>query len=295
MSKVKEGKIDSVKIQQAKLLTEALPYIRRFKGQTIVIKYGGSIMLDENLKNIFASDISLLKLVGINPIVVHGGGKEINKWMEKIGKTPKFIDGMRYTDEETMEITEMVLSGKLNKELVSLINDKGGNAVGISGKDSKLFTSTKINSKNGEDLGKVGEIRDCNTDLINSLVSNNYIPVVTCIAESLEGQTLNINADHAASTLGSALNALKLLYLTDVDGLKIDNKLEQNLNVLEAQALLEHKDVKGGMLPKLKYSIEAIKNGVDHVQMINGTIEHAVLLELFTDSGIGTKISYNKR
>ncbi len=290
MSKVKKEKID-----QAKLLTEALPYIRRFKGQTIVIKYGGSIMLDENLKNIFASDISLLKLVGINPIVVHGGGKEINKWMEKIGKTPKFIDGMRYTDEETMEITEMVLSGKLNKELVSLINDKGGNAVGISGKDSKLFTATKIKSKSGEDLGKVGEIRDCNTDLINSLVSNNYIPVVTCIAESLEGETLNINADHAASTLGSALNALKLLYLTDVDGLKIDDKLEQNLNVLEAQALLEHKDVKGGMLPKLKYSIEAIKNGVDHVQMINGTIEHAVLLELFTDSGIGTKISYNKR
>lgn len=287
--------MDKKKIEQAKLLTEALPYIRRFKGQTIVIKYGGSIMLDEKLKNIFASDISLLKLVGINPVVVHGGGKEISRWMEKIGKTPKFIDGMRYTDSETMEITEMVLSGKLNNELVSLINDKGGNAVGISGKDSNLFSAVKIKSNSGEDLGQVGEVKDCNTKLINSLVSDGYIPVVTCIAESMEGETLNINADHAASTLGSALKALKLLYLTDVDGLKADGKLQKNLNVLEAEKLLEHPDVQGGMLPKLKYSIEAIKSGVDHVQMINGTVEHAVLLELFTDLGIGTKLSYNKR
>jgi len=282
-------------MNKAKILTEALPYIRRFKGKTIIIKYGGSIMLDDNLKNIFASNISLLKLVGINPIVVHGGGKAINKWMEKIGKTPKFIDGMRYTDEETMEITEMVLSGKLNKELVSLINDKGAKAVGISGKDSNLFTAVKIKSDKGEDLGQVGEINDCNIEIIESLLSNGYVPVVTCIAENIEGQTLNINADHAASSLGSALNALKLIYLTDVDGLKADGELKQNLNVLEAEKLLKHPDVKGGMLPKLKYSIEAIKNGVDHVQMINGTIEHAVLLELFTDSGIGTKISYNKR
>ena len=282
-------------IEKAKILNEALPYIKKFQGKTIVIKYGGSIMNDEHLRNIFAEDIVLLKLVGINPIIVHGGGKEISRWMEKIGKQAKFIEGLRYTDEETMEVTEMVLSGKLNRELVSLINRMGGQAVGLSGKDASLFSSVKIKSEKGEDLGLVGEIDHCDCKLINLLSSSGYIPVISCISENLDGDTLNLNADHVAAAIGGALKALKLLYLTDVDGIVVEKKLIQELSVFDAQELLKHPEISGGMLPKLRYSIDAIKSGVDHVQMINGTVEHAVLLELFTDTGIGTKISYNKR
>lgn len=282
-------------IEKAKILNEALPYIKKFQGKTIVIKYGGSIMNDEHLRNIFAEDVVLLKLVGLNPIIVHGGGKEISKWIEKIGKQTKFIEGLRYTDEETMEITEMVLSGKLNSELVSLINRMGGKAVGLSGKDAGLFISEKIKSEKGEDLGLVGEITSCNAKLIELLSSNGYIPVLACISENNDGDTLNLNADHVASAISEALKALKLLYLTDVDGIKIEDKLVNDLSLYEAEQLLKHPDISGGMIPKLRYSMNAIKGGVDTVQMINGTIEHAVLLELFTDKGIGTKISYNKR
>lgn len=282
-------------IEKAKLLIEALPYIRSFQGQTIVIKYGGSLMFDEHLRAVFAEDIALLKLVGLHPIIVHGGGKEISRWMTKIGKEPKFIDGLRYTDAETLEVTEMVLSGKVNREVVSVINAQNGMAVGISGKDANLFTAKKIKSPAGEDLGFVGEIEETRPKIVEELTHSGYIPVIACIAESLEGETLNINADHAAAAIGAAVGALKVIYLTDVDGIMIDGKLQKDLSLNEATSLLESPEVSGGMIPKLRCSIEAIKNHVGSVQIINGTVEHAVLLELFTDLGIGTKISYLKR
>lgn len=282
-------------IEKAKLLIEALPYIRSFQGKTIVIKYGGSLMFDEKLRTIFAKDVSLLKLVGLNPIIVHGGGKEISRWMEKVGKVPEFIDGLRVTDEETLEITEMVLSGKVNREIVSVINAQGGNAVGLSGKDANLFIAKKIKSPSKKEIGFVGEIETVNTKLVEELSNTGYIPVIACLGESIEGKTLNLNADHAASKIGSALKALKLIYLTDVDGLLVDGILQKNLTLEQANSMLNNPEVTGGMLPKLRYSIEAIKNHVGSVQIINGTVEHAVILELFTDLGIGTKISYLKR
>lgn len=280
---------------KAKILVEALPYIRRFQGQTVVIKYGGSLMYDEERKNSFATDIVLLRYVGLNPIIVHGGGKEITRWLEKIGKASEFCEGLRVTDAETMEVTEMVLSGKINSEIVSLINMKGGKAVGLSGKDANLFSARKIRSKDGKDLGFVGEVETTDTSIINTLAKDGYIPVISCIGESIDGDTLNLNADYAASAIASATNALKLIYLTDVDGLKIDGSLVSELDLLAAEKLLAHPDVQGGMKPKLECSIAAIKNKVGHVQIINGTLEHSVLLEIFTDHGVGTKIVYTRR
>ena len=282
-------------IEKANVLVEALPYIRSFRGSTVVIKYGGSIMFNEELKGVFAKDIVLLKYVGVNPVIVHGGGKEISRWMKKIGKDAVFSDGLRVTDSETMEITEMVLSGKVKSEIVSLINRYGGKAVGMSGKDANLFTARKIKGKDSLDIGYVGEIDSTDTSLIRTLSNEGYIPVVSPIGESIDGETLNLNADNAAAALAAALSALKLVYLTDVDGIQIDNSLVKELSLREAEELLNHSDISGGMLPKLKCSIAAIQDRVGHVQIINGTVEHALLLELFTDIGIGTKISYSTR
>ena len=282
-------------IRKAKTLVEALPYIKTFQGQMAVIKYGGSIMNDTHLQELFALDIVLLKYVGLNPIIVHGGGKEISRWMDIIGKEPKFIDGLRHTDKETMEVSEMVLSGKINSAIVSLINRSGGKAIGLSGKDGNLFTAKKIRGKNDEDLGFVGKIDTTNTTILRTLSEQGYIPVLSSISENLEGETLNINADYTASAIASAVSALKLIYLTDVDGIMIDGTLKSELNLEEAEALLAHPEVKGGMKPKLECSIQAIRSHVGHVQIINGLVEHSVLLELFTDLGIGTKISYRKR
>lgn len=282
------------RINKAKILVEALPYIKRFYGATAVIKFGGSVMVDTILKENFAADIVLLKYVGINPIVVHGGGKEISKWLKKIGKESVFIDGLRVTDEETMEVTEMVLSGKINSELVSLINRKGGKAVGLCGKDANFFTAKKICSKDGQDLGYVGEIESTDSTLVQVLSSQGYIPVVSSVAENIEGETLNLNADYAAASVASSLSALKLIYLTDVQGIFIENKLQSDLSLSDAKKLLNHLEIKGGMLPKLERSIKAIEDGVSHVHIINGSILHVVLLELFTDIGVGTKISGNK-
>ena len=247
------------------------------------------------MKSLFASDITLLKYVGINPIVVHGGGKEISRWMEKVGKESTFVDGLRVTDEETMEITEMVLSGKINSEVVSLINQAGGKAVGLSGKDGNLFTARKIREGEEAPLGFVGEIDVTNTSIIGTLIRDGFIPVISSIGESIEGETLNLNADYAASGVAGALNAKKLIYLTDVDGIKADGSLVSELDLREAEELMSHEDIQGGMKPKLKCSIDAIKEKVEHVHIINGTRDHSVLLELFTDSGVGTKISYSKR
>lgn len=278
-------------IAKAKIVVEALPYIKKFYNQTIVIKYGGSVMVSDHLQDLFATDIVLLKYVGLNPVIVHGGGKEISKWMEKVGKEAKFVDGLRVTDEETMEITEMVLSGKINSEIVASLNQHGGKAVGLSGKDANLFVSERIKSKSNQDIGLVGEIVKTDTALIDTLNREGYIPVVSSVGVSAEGQSLNMNADNVAAALAKALGALKLIYLTDVQGILKDGKLVPRFTLKEAKELLSHPDIKGGMLPKLGNSLSALEHGVHDVHIINGGIEHAVLLELFTDVGIGTMIS----
>lgn len=282
------------RIEKAKVLLEALPYIRRFTGKTIVIKYGGSLMVHDDLKEKFAADIVLLKYIGFNPVIVHGGGKEISKWMTKMGKEAVFIDGLRVTDSETMEITEMVLSGKINNEIVSMINKQGGKAVGLSGKDANLFTAEQIKSKSNQDLGFVGDIHDVDITLLNTLSNNGYIPVISSIGQNVKGESLNMNADHVAERIAESLMAHKLILLTDVQGLKINGELQTDLSLEKAKEYLSHPDVQGGMLPKLTCATRAIDEGVEQVHIINGVIEHAVLLEVFTDTGIGTMVSRKK-
>ncbi|MFN8390184.1 MAG: acetylglutamate kinase [Bdellovibrionota bacterium] len=282
-------------IEKAKTLTEALPYIKKFHGQTVVVKYGGSLMFDDHLKEKFAADIALLKWVGINPIIVHGGGKEISHWLKKLGKDSVFIDGLRYTDAETMEVTEMVLSGKINSEVVEVINRAGGKAVGLGGKDANLFTAKKIRTKDDKDLGLVGDIETTDVTLLQTLASQGYIPVVSSVACSAEGETLNLNADFVATGLATAIGALKLIYLTDVDGVMSNGSLLQIIDLGEAEQLLHHPDLKGGMLPKLECAMRALKEGVKFVHIINGSVEHAVLLEMFTDLGIGTMLVSKKK
>jgi len=283
------------KTRIAEILVEALPYIKRFHGETAVIKYGGSVLVDDELKESFAVDITLLKYVGINPIVVHGGGREITRWMQKLGKEPVFLNGLRVTDAEIMEITEMVLSGKINSELVSLINRHGGKAVGLSGKDANVFTARKMRPVDNQDLGFVGEIETTDVSLIKTLSDKGYIPVVSSVGESLHGETLNLNADYVAAGIASALQALKLIYLTDVDGIVLDGEVLPEFNLNEAEDLLTHPGITSGMIPKLECCVRAIKDNVSHVHIINGSILHSVLLEIFTDIGIGTKITYTKR
>ncbi len=278
------------KIEKAKVLLEALPYIKKFFGKTIVIKLGGSVMIDPAKTKQFATDIVLLKYVGINPIIVHGGGKEISKWMEKLGKQAVFIDGLRYTDEETMEMTEMVLSGKINNDLVNLINQSGGNAVGLSGKDGRLFTAEKIKSQQKKDLGLVGEVTDVHPEVLDILTDKGFIPVISSIGTDKIGNNLNINADHVAAKLASALKAMKLIYLTDVKGVIADGRHIQQLDIKDTKKMIKHPDIIGGMLPKLKYSLQALESGVNHIHIINGGFDHSVLLELFTDKGTGTMI-----
>ena len=281
------------KILKAETLLEALPYIKKFYGQTIIIKYGGSLMINDELKKEFAKDIVLLKYVGMNPIIIHGGGKEISKWMNKVGKDAVFIDGLRFTDLETMEITEMVLSGKINNDIVSLLNVNDGKAVGLSGKDANLFVAKKIKSKSNKDLGFVGDIVSVDTTLLNTLGDQGYIPVISSIGTSRSGETLNMNADHVAEGIARAMKAKKLIYLTDVEGLQVDGKLQKKINLDEAQKLLKHPDIQGGMLPKLTCTVNALKDTVEDVHIIDGKIAHSVLLEIFTDKGIGTMISKN--
>ncbi|MBA94395.1 MAG: acetylglutamate kinase [Rickettsiales bacterium] len=281
------------KMERATILLEALPYIRKFSGKTVVIKYGGSIMINDDLKHQFARDIALLKYVGLNPIIVHGGGKEITKWMDKLGKEAEFIDGLRVTDSETLEITEMVLVGKINSEIVSLINREGGKAVGLSGKDGPLFFGKRHESEKYKKLGFVGDITNVDNTLIHTLSADGFIPVISSIGQSDCFEGLNMNADHVAEAIASSLEAQKLVFLTDVKGLVIEKKLQVQISSKQAKTLLTHPDVKGGMLPKLTCAMNAIKHGVKDVHIINGTIEHAVLLELFTDSGIGTMIKDN--
>lgn len=283
------------RIGKASTIVEVLPYIKKFAGQMVVIKYGGSAMIEPELQASFASDIVLLKYVGVHPVVVHGGGKEISEWMKKFGKEPKFVDGYRVTDAESVEIVEMVLSGKINGEIVSLINQSGGKAIGLSGKDANLLDVKKMPQRNGVDHGQVGEVDTCRPELIQTLCREGYIPVISSVGADSLGRTMNINADGVASAVAVGLKCEKLMFLTDVPGISIDNKLVDFLDLESAEKLLSHPEIQGGMRPKLEDSIKAIKRGVKHVHIINGLNPHAVLLEIFTDHGIGTMLAHKKK
>lgn len=278
--------------EKAQTLIEALPYIRKFNGAKIVVKYGGSAMLDEELKQNVIKDVALLKLVGMKPIIVHGGGKEISRWIEKVGKKPQFIDGLRVTDKETMELAEMVL-GKINKGLVAMMEKEGIGAVGLSGKDGTLLQATKKLS-NGKDLGYVGEITKVHTELLENLIEQDYVPVIAPIGMGEGMESYNINADDVACAIAKALKVEKLVFLTDVEGIYFDkdkkDTLLSEITVQKGQELIQSGIIGGGMLPKLSNCMDAVEKGVECVHIIDGRQEHCLLLEFFTEKGIGTMI-----
>ena len=284
--------VNQMYLDKANVLIEALPYIQRFNRKIIVIKYGGSAMVDEELKRNVIQDVVLLKLVGFKPIIVHGGGKEISRWVGKVGMEPKFVNGLRVTDADTMEVAEMVLN-KVNKELVTMIQSLGVNAVGISGKDGGLLNVEKKLSK-GEDIGFVGNIKNVNPKVLYDLLENDFLPVVCPVGMDDDFNTYNINADDAACAIAEALNAEKLAFLTDIEGVFVDptdkTTLISEMDINEAQEFIDSGVVGGGMLPKLTNCIEAMKNGVARVHMLDGRVEHCLLLEFFTEKGIGTAI-----
>jgi acetylglutamate kinase len=287
-------------IERADILLETLPYIRRFYNKTIVIKYGGHAMVDNELKDKFAQDVVMMKYIGINPVVVHGGGPQIGDLLKKVGKESKFIQGMRVTDEETMNIVEMVLVGMVNKEIVGLINRHGGNAVGLSGKDGNLINAEKyyLNEEKAKhtppeiiDIGLVGKVKSINSQLIITLTQNNFIPVIAPTGAGDKGETYNINADLVAGEIAAALKAEKLLLLTDVPGVLDKNKnLINTMNNDDALKLIDDGTIEGGMFPKIKCCLKALKGGVGKAHIIDGRLKHAILLEVFTDKGIGTQI-----
>ncbi|MCI9271467.1 MAG: acetylglutamate kinase [Dorea sp.] len=279
-------------LDKAEVLIEALPYIQRFNRKVIVVKYGGSAMVDEELKKQVIEDVTLLKLVGFKPIIVHGGGKEISRWVGKVGMEPKFINGLRVTDEATMELAEMVL-GKVNKELVQLVQGLGVRAIGVSGKDGGLLKVTKKYS-GGEDIGFVGEVQKVNAEILWDLLEKDFLPIVCPVGMDEAFQTFNINADDAACAIARAMNAEKLAFLTDIEGVYKDpgdpETLISELQISEARKLMEDGFIGGGMLPKLNNCIDAIENGVSRVHILDGRIAHCLLLEIFTNKGIGTAI-----
>ena len=287
-------------MERADILLEALPYIKRFYNKTIVIKYGGHAMVDDELKDKFAQDIVMMKYIGINPVVVHGGGPQIGTLLKKLGKESKFIQGLRVTDEETMNIVEMVLVGMVNQEIVGLINQHGGNAVGLSGKDGNLIkaekyylSEEKVKNTPPEiiDIGLVGKVKTINSELIVSLSQNAFIPVIAPTGIGDEGETYNINADVVAGEVAAALHAEKLLLLTDMEGvLNKDKKLINAMSDKEAMKMIDDGVIEGGMFPKVKCCLKALKNGVKKAHIIDGRLKHAILLEVFTDKGIGTEI-----
>lgn len=279
---------------------EALPYIRRFAGKTFVIKYGGHAMADEKLKESFALDIVLLKSLGINTVIVHGGGPQINETLKRYGIVSEFVRGMRVTDTETMQVVEMVLAGQVNKEVVGYLNQHGGRAVGLSGKDGTLLLAKKllqeVKNDNGSvemvDIGYVGDVVKVNTDLISTLEQGKYIPVIAPIGVGLAGESYNINADLVAGRVAAALNAEKLILLTDINGVKDKNgTLLESISVADLHRLIEEEAITGGMIPKVVCCADALKEGVKKAHIIDGRMEHAVLLEIFTDVGIGTEIT----
>jgi len=281
-----------------RVLAEALPYLQKLNGKTIVIKYGGNAMTDENLKNGFARDIVLLKQVGVNPVVVHGGGPQIGKLLERVGKESKFIEGMRVTDQETMDIVEMVLGGLVNKSIVTLINQQGGRAVGLTGKDGSLIRAKKMNitRKTAEtdvseiiDLGHVGEVSTIDPSVVSMLDADNFIPVIAPIGVGEDGSSYNINADLVAGKLATVLGAEKLLLLTNTSGiLDKEDKLLTGLDAKQVDDYITDGTIHGGMLPKANCALDAVKSGVKTAHIIDGRVEHSVLLELLTDEGVGT-------
>ena len=279
-------------MKKAEVLIEALPYIQKFNRKIIVVKYGGSAMSNEELQKNVIKDVTLLKLVGFKPIIVHGGGKEISRWVGKVGKEAKFINGLRVTDEETMEIAEMVLN-KVNKSLVTMVEELGVKAVGVSGKDGGLLQVEKKYS-DGQDIGYVGEVKEVNTELLNTLLDHDFVPVICPIGSDDKYHSYNINADDAACAIATAVGAEKLVFLTDIEGVYRDpldkSSLISELSVGEAEELMESGNVGGGMLPKIQNCVDAIKAGVSRVHILDGRIEHCLLLEFFTNRGVGTAI-----
>ncbi|MGD8243013.1 MAG: acetylglutamate kinase [Desulfobacterales bacterium] len=285
----------------ADILIEALPYIRQFAGMTVVIKYGGHAMVDEQLREDFAQDVTLLKFIGLNPVVVHGGGPQINQVLDRMGIRPKFVRGMRMTDAPTMDVVEMVLGGKVNKSIVALINRHGGKAVGLSGKDGGLIQAKKLKIVQQADAdtppeiidpGLVGRVTAVNPAILHTLAREGFIPIVAPVGFGPEGETFNINADLVASHVAMSLSAGRLIYLTDVDGvLDAEGQLISSIGAAAIERLLEDGTIAGGMIPKIEFALEALRKGVGKVPIINGTRRHALLLELFTHSGIGTEVT----
>lgn len=292
-------------IQKAEILLEALPFIKNFYGKTFVIKYGGNAMVSEKLKDNFALDIVMMKYIGINPVIIHGGGPQIDKTLKALGIKSQFFEGQRVTNKETIDVVEMVLGGKINKEIVSLINRHGGNAVGITGKDGDLIMakrhkkgkkqSAETNRPEIIDLGLVGEITQVNPRILETLDKNEFVPVIAPIGKGEDGATLNINADFVASKIASALKAEKLILMTDTEGVKNKTgKLQCGLTKKEVAAMIKEKVIKDGMLPKVKCCLDALKTGVHKTHIVDGRVQHALLLEIFTEDGIGTQIVEKK-
>ena len=281
-------------IEKIKTLFEALPYIRKFYGRTVVIKFGGAAMVEENLKRSFARDVVLMKYVGINPVIVHGGGPQIGGLLERLGKETRFVKGIRVTDDETMEVVEMVLMGRINKEIVGLVNYYGGRAVGLGGKDGGLIKARRIRMK-GAEMGLAGDVESIDPSVIKSLETSSFIPVIAPVGGGSDGRSYNINADTVAGRIAAALEAEKLILLTDVEGV-LDRKgnLLSTLSLTEAKKLITGKVVSGGMIPKLRCCIDAVASGVTRAHIIDGRVEHAVLLEVFTDAGIGTVVAFKR-
>jgi len=288
-------------IRRAETLIEALPYIQAFSGKTVVVKYGGHAMQDPALEDDFARDIVLLATVGIHPIVVHGGGPQIGQVLTQLGIETRFHEGLRVTDERTMDVVEMVLMGLVNGNIVRRINRFGGNAVGLAGKDGNLIRARKMhlrladNQSDEVDLGQVGEVEEIKPEILTTLISQGFIPVVAPVGQGEDGKALNLNADHVAGRIAEALGAAKLILLTDVDGVMDSEKqLLSSLSVAEAERLISEGTIQGGMIPKIRCVIDAVRNGVEKTHIINGTLPHAVLLEVFTKGGVGTEVVKEK-
>ena len=281
-------------IEKASVLIEALPYIRRFAGSIVVVKYGGSAMVDDEIKMSVIQDIAMMKRIGMKPVVVHGGGNTITQMLDRLGIKTQFIDGLRVTDAETAEIAEMVLSGNISKELVQCLQAQGINAVGINGKDGDTLIARKMLT-NGKDLGFVGEVVQVNTALMDALMSNDFVPVVAPVGTDFSGNTYNINADYAASAIAGALHAQKLVFLTDVEGILKDkdnpDSILRRLTLAETEAYIADGTIRGGMIPKAHCCMDGIKQGVQSVHILDGRIPHSLLLEIFTNEGIGTMMT----
>lgn len=281
-------------IEKAEVLIEALPYIQKFYGKTVVIKYGGSALINPEIKETLIKDIALMKLVGMKPVIVHGGGPDINAFLKKMDIKSEFINGLRVTDEETMQIVEMVLAGKLNKSIVTDIELQGVKSVGISGKDGGILKAEKI-QKDGIDYGCVGDVKEVDTSLIESLINNDFIPVIAPIGKDDNGVTYNINADYAAVAIAGALKAEKLVFLTDVEGVMRDihdpNSIMSFIKADKVQDLIDDGTISGGMIPKVQCCMAGVEAGVENVHILDGRVEHCLLLEIFTQKGIGTMIS----